>query len=249
MRCKYIGLLFAVLLPVLWPTTADAAVTFRSKSAVVNTNGTSPTITEPAGCASGDAVLAIYLTDVGGNPALPAGWTSLYNGSATTFQYRVGYTLRGGSAPSYAFTHTGNIYRELHVMCFTGSATLALDSQSSSGATSNSSSDFDPPATTPVQTTSLAIAGGADWSGSTTAWTQPAGYALISDNSAGNDAAIATKSLASTASEDPGVFTGRNNSGGASDKWAGFTITFTDASGGAAPSAPKLMLLGVGGAD
>jgi hypothetical protein len=229
--------------------TAVAAVwnAMAGYCAVFNTNGTSPTATEPASCANGDYVVALYITAAAANPTLPAGWTTLYPRATvgTSFQYIVGGIQRTGSAPSYAFTHTGNVYRELHVLCFQGAATVTLDSQSSAGTTANSSADVDPPATTAVQTTSLAVTGAVDWSGSTTTWANATGYTIRSDNSAGNDGMVESKALSASGSENPSTITGRNNGGGSSDKWNGFTITLTDA-GGAATCTPTLSLLGVG---
>jgi hypothetical protein len=217
------------------------AVTFRSKSPVFNTNGTSPTATEPAGAASGDALLALYATASGASPTLPAGWTTLYGPTTQGgVVFRVGYLIRGGSAPSYAFTHTGSVYRELHVLCFQGAAAITLDSQSSAGATGSTvSHNPDPPATTAVASSSLAVAGGINWGGSVSGWSGGAGYTVRSDNTAGNDCVIVDKSLAAPGSENPAAFSGAISGGGAQDWWDGFTVTFTDAGGGAAFLAAK----------
>lgn len=225
------------------------AVTFRSKSAAVNTSGTSPTPTEPAGAVSGDYVVALYATDTnGGNPNLPAGWATLYGRTTvgSAFQFIVGGIQRSGSAPSYAFTHTGSIYRELHVLCFQGAAAIALDSQSATGATGAATNhNPDASATTAVQSASLAVVLGINWGGSGAGgWgtTSPAGYALQSDNSVGNDCCISTKSLAASGSENPGAFTGVVAAGSQS-YWDGAVITLEDITlaGGGASIVPILM--------
>lgn len=217
------------------------AVTFRSKSAVFNTVGTSPTATEPAGAASGDYIVAVYATASGAAPTLPAGWTTLYGPTTQgAFVFRVGVISRGGSAPSYAFTHTGSVYRELHVLCFQpASGTVTLDSQSATGGTGNANGHPpDPPATTAVASASLAVTGGINWGGTITAWTAPIGYTIRSDNSAGNDCVVADKTLSASGSENPGAFAGIVV--GSQDYWDGFTITLTESAGGAAAWGPML---------
>lgn len=206
------------------------AVTFRSKSAVFNSVGTSPTATEPSGAANGDYIVAVYATTSGAAPTLPAGWTTLYGPTTQgLFVFRVGVISRGGSAPSYAFTHTGSVYRELHVLCFKpASGIVALDSQSSAGSTGNATNhNPDPPATTAVASASLAVACGINWGGSAVAWVAQAGYTIESDNTAGNDVVLSDKSLSSSGSENPGAYTGVV-SGVPEDYWDGFTITLTE---------------------
>lgn len=215
--------------------TIQCAVTFRSKSEVVG-NGTSPTPTEPSGAASGDALAAFYLTTNTGAPTFPAGWTSVYNGSSTTSAWRVGYIIRGGSAPSYAFTHTGNIYREIHVACLQGAAAITFDASSTTGSVVTSTTALpDPTAVSPVAATSMSICGGFNFGfGGSQTWVAPAGYAIRTLNTGGIDAVMATKSLASNASEDPAIFTSSGIVGAADNLWNGFVMTFTDAAGGGA---------------
>lgn len=240
-------LLIAVALALLSACTADAAVTFRSKNeSVPATTGTSPTVAEPTGCASGDMAFATYLTTASGAPTLPAGWTSIYNGSSTNTAWRVGYVQRGGSAPSYAFTHTGNIYYEVHVQCYQGAATVTFDAQSTTGAVVTSTTTLpNPTAVVAVAASSLSVAGGFNF-GIAGTWVAPAGYTIRSRTTAGTDFVIATKSLAASGSEDPAVFTFSGVPGSADNLWNGFTVTFTDAGGGAVTCAPSLTLLGVG---
>lgn len=205
------------------------AVTFRSKNEAVTT-GTSPTPTEPSGAASGDMLFAVYLTDTSGAPTLPSGWTSIYNGSSTHTAWRVGYVQRSGSSPGYAFTHTGTVYYEVHVMCLQGASTVTFDAQSTTGSVvASTSTPPNPTAVAPVQGTSLCLAGGFQF-GAATAWTAPAGYTMRTRNTAGDDVMIASKSLATNASEDPAVFSGGTPS--PDNMWNGFAVTFTDAAGG-----------------
>lgn len=209
------------------------AVTFRSKvEAIPATTGTSPTPAEPAGAASGDMMVAFYLTTNTGAPQLPTGWTSKYNGSSTASAWRVGYIQRGGSAPSYAFTHTGNIYYEVHILCLQGAATITFDAASADGAvTASTTAGPNPGSVTPVAASSLAVCGGQNFGISGT-YTAPAGYTKRTLATNGTDVVMATKSLASTSPEDPAVFT--ISAGANGNLWDGFTMTFTDAGGGGA---------------
>lgn len=217
------------------------AVTYSTRNDYTNTGG-SPTVSEPAGAASGNALLGVYICDAGGAPTLPTGWTSLYNGTQGSVTWRVGYIIRGGSAPSYTFTHTGSIYYELSVQLFVGAAAITLDSQSASGTTGNSATLPNPPATTAVASTSLAVCSGLNYGGWSGAPVAPTGYTLRY-GAGGLDFATATKALAAAGSEDPAAFGGTLASG---DWWHGFTITFTDAGGGGSPTVKTLAALGVG---
>lgn len=216
----------------------QAAVTFRSKrESVAAPTGTSPTLVEPASCAQNDMLVAFYLTTAAGAPTLPASWTTAYNGSSTNTAWRVGYIQRGASAPSYAFTHTGTIYYEVHVLCLQGATVITFDAKGTTGSVTTSTTNLpDPTAVAPVQSTSLAIAGGFNFGfGTSQTWTAPAGYTIRTLNTGGIDAVMATKTLASNASEDPAIFTSAAGPGSVDNMWNGFVMTFTDA-GGAATS-------------
>lgn len=211
------------------------AVTFRSKNQTIG-SGTSPTVGEPASAASGDALIALAICDNTGNPVKPTGWTDLYSGTSGAADFLVSWIARGGSAPSLTWTLTGSVYREVHILCLTGAVTLTLDSQSASGSTGSNNLDTvdpDPPATVAVATTSLAVAGAFHYSGSNAAWVAPSGYTIRTQNSGGavEDAVMCTKSLSASGSEDPAAILGTGLT--ANGYWNGFTVTFTDAGGGA----------------
>lgn len=217
------------------------AVTFRSAATYIDASGTSATATEPAGAASGDMLVALYSVDKGFSPALPAGWTLKFSeASASKFDVIVGYIARGGSAPSYAFTHTGTHYRFLRVICLQGAAAVTFDAASASGAKGTAqNTNPDPPAVVAVASSSLAICGGIHWAGSTAGgWTPPSGYTIRGDNGAGDDSFFATKSLSASGSEDPGVSANVTTSVN-DDYWHGFTMTFTDAGGGTKAPPPR----------
>lgn len=249
---KRLGLVVGGLL--LTVTCAQAAVTVRSKNQGGGSASTGDTtVTEPAGCASGDVEVALALADIGTSLTRPTGWTQIaaYVGSTTAMMWEVDYITRGGSAPSLTWTVTGTTkYREVYIVCLQGAAAITLDSQSATGASGTSgnttpSHDPDPPATIAVATTSLAIAGGINYGGSLAGgYTVSTGYTVQTSNVAGLSGVIESKSLSAAGSENPSAIT--NDVNGVQDYWDGFTVTFTDAGGGGCTRSPTLTLMGVG---
>lgn len=203
---------------------------FRAESHTITTSSSNPNPGEPAGTANGDFLLSLAFVDVTSTTLTsPSGWTDLYSGSVTSgFRFLVSRISRGGSAVSTTWTKSaGTFYYEVYILTIkqdTG-GTLSLDSQSSSGATGSGAHDPDPPATTAVATSTLAVTGMVFWGGSITAWTAPTNYTLRTNNAAGNDGAMATRALSASGTENPGVFTGRN---GTSQYWDGFTLTIVE---------------------
>lgn len=238
-------LLLTVIIQFIWITSSQAAVTFRSKVEFIAT-GTSPTVSEPASCANGNAEIAFYLTTNTGAPTFPAGWVSIYNSSSTNTAWRVGYIIRSG-VPNLGFTHTGSIYYELHIVCLQGAATITFDANSTTGSVVTSSTAApNPTAVVAVAGTSMSIAGGFNFgAGGLNSWGAPAGYTLRSLNTGGVDVVIATKSLIASGPEDPAIFTLTTTT--ADNMWNGFAMTFTD-TGGAVGCTPKsgLTLTGAG---
>lgn len=219
------------------------AVTFRALSSISTTRSGNETLTEPTGASNGDVIVGVMVcgsgTSTAANAIQPSGWTVLYSGTQGAFKYNVSWVQRGSSAPSYVWTIAGtSIYREVNAICLQGGAAISLDSQSSSGTAGNKANPVnpDPPATTAVASSSLAVCGGVAWQGATTTWTVSSGYVRHSDTTSGNDCAAGTKSLSAAGSENPGAFSGGANPGGNADYWDGFTITFTDVSASTAPA-------------
>lgn len=216
------------------------AATFRSKSFKTGT-GTSQTATEPASAASGDMLIALCIA--GAVISQPAGWTQAFKDTQGGVSWVVSYVSRGGSAPSLAWTWAGSVYYELHLICLQpGVNTVTFDAVSSAGGKGNASShNPDPPAVVAVATTSLAVAGGVNFTGSNAGgWTASTGYVVRSDNTAGNDAFLETKSLSASGSENPSAVA--NVGATTNDYWDGCTFTFTDEVGGAATWGPLLGL-------
>lgn len=228
------------------------AVAFRSQTfAGGGAVGTSITGVEPTGTVANDFILGLYLVGAGSAAlSIPGGWTSIFTGASSTptFRYALGYVLRGGSAPSYAFTHTGTFYRELFLFSFSGVDNgTPLDVAAVDGGNVINASGVpggpNPPAITPASADTMIVGGGSDWNGSATGtpWVAGANYTMRSDNTIGNDGVVATRLLAGGAgvSEDPGGFTGRGF-GSSSNAWS-FTLALRPA--GAAVILPDILVV------
>lgn len=191
------------------------AVSFRQESHVVG-SGTSPTLAEPAGTSPNDVLVALSVVAAASTVlTAPAGWTVLLSGSASTvFKYNLAVIWRGASAPALGWTVTGTVYREVHILAFSG-AMLPVD-VTVDGGTVAGSSVIDGPAATPAANDSMVVAGGANWAGSNaTGWVTPANYSFRTNNAAGNDAAMVSRLLVGGAgvSENPGTITGSSTTG------------------------------------
>lgn len=229
-----------------WAMPSSAAISARTPTKLVGT-GTSPTATEPTGCVSGDMLVALGESDLAGAIAQPAGWTQDYKSTQGAIAWVVSHVARGGSAPSLTWTVTGSVYREVHIFCLhPASGTAALDSSSAAGTSGNgATANPNPPATTAVASTSMAIAGGINNAGALTGgWTASTGYTMESTKATGDSGFLEFKSLVASGSEDPAAVA--NAPGATTDFWNGFTMTFTESGGGGAAVVPQRMLIGVG---
>jgi hypothetical protein len=217
------------------------AIAFRNKTMVKGT-GTSVTGTEPAGTVQNDVLVAFYTTDgVTTSLGVPTGWTSLSSGVSITPQqnYLVCYIVRGASAPSLTFTHVGSIYRELHILGFSGvDTTYPIDEYETVPSTNAVGNNPNPPAAIANSSASMALALGYTFSGSDTGgYGAPSGYSVNSDNTAGNDLVIASKLLSSSGSENPAAFT--NTVANSGDNWAATLLLAP--SGVGAPTAGHIL--------
>lgn len=240
-------LLLAVAFIVVAGSFADAAVAVRAGKTFVSALGTSPTVAEPAGAASGDVLVAIAICDVAGAVTLPAGWTTPtgYRATQGVIAFAAGYVARGASAPNLTFGLTGSVNYEIHIVALSpGVNTVSFDSASAAGAVGAGVSHApDPPATIAVKTTSMAVAGGVNFGGALAGgWGASTGY-VIDNATAGNDGFLETKSLVASGSENPAAVTNFPTTG-VPDWWDGFTMTFTDQTGAAA--LPQRSVIGVG---
>lgn len=212
------------------------AVTFRAASQTfAASGGTNLTGTEPAGVVSGDVLIACIEVD-GANVTKPTGWTDLFGGMVTigVSRFLVSYIVRGGSAPSYVWAHGASTFDELDIIALkTSGGTIALDSQSSSGATGTTSNHQpDSGSTTAVAASSFAVSIGANAVGANaSAIVAPTGYTLNSINTASTDIAMAGKSLSAAGPENPAAFAGFAT-GTTTGWWDGGTVTFTDVASG-----------------
>lgn len=245
-----------------WVEPIHAAASYRSGTFDIG-NATLGTITEiePAGCANGDVLVALTNTQNTAGSfetiAAPSGWTTLYSGNqknaGTTcsggsdcIEWNVAWIARGGSAPNLSWTTAGaGNYFEAYILCFTGVTNTALDSQSSAGSSGDALHNPNPPATTAVSASAIAVTGMVTWGGcGTGGCTPPTGY-TNPRLSTGDGAAVAYRVLSSAGSEDPSAFT---NIGGTTELmyWDGFTITLTPSGGGGPTCGHNLSLLHVG---
>lgn len=201
------------------------AVAFRAASTAGYGNGANALAgTEPAGTVQNDVLLAQLIVNAtsGSAPSLPALWTPIFSGltaagGAAHFYYLVALIVRGASAPALGFT-TGatSAYRELNILGFSGCDTTTPLDASANGTPVNAVNP-DPPAVTAVSSAAMAVCLGAQWNGSTTSWTAPAGYTRRSLNNAGNDSTIGTKLLSVSGAEDPAAWSGGSTT---NDCWA-----------------------------
>lgn len=199
------------------------ALAFRAESHVVTT-GSTVTITEPTGTVQGDIIVGISL--VAGSSAtnvIPIGWTSLFSGTSATsqFTYNLCYVVRGSSAVSTAFSHSGSPYYEIHLLSFSGGSTAnPIDNSAQATSTSGVNVNPDAPSVTANAANTMAVAFGVNWVGSKAGgWVPPSGYTLVSSNGNNYDTAVATKPLSATGAENPGTFSGVVTTGTA-DVWA-----------------------------
>jgi hypothetical protein len=209
-------------------------IAFRAEAHVIGTGASPTTGSEPTGTVQGDVLVALFIVDSTASTTvgIPAGWTSLYTSVSPSNQFRQNlcYIVRGASAPSLAFTHSGNssTYRELYILGFSGCSTSSpIDASANGGYTTGIALNPDPPAVTAVSNAAMAIAVGINRAGSSTcgSWVAPTGYTIRSDNTPANDGAIATKLLSVAGSENPSAFSGVASSG-SQDAWQA-TVTLT----------------------
>lgn len=224
------------------------AIAFRAANTAVVGTGTSPTAVEPSGTTSGDVILATFIVDSpGGTPGIPSGWTSVWSGasSGTHFRYNICYVVRGGSAPSLVFTLTGSQYRELRLFTYSGvDGTTPIDSQSTVASVGSTSILPDPPATTAVSSSAMALVWMDFWGGAPVGgWTAPAGYTMRGTTDAAAYG-MAEKQLSASGSEDPAKFGG--TPAGTDDGVAMVLTLKPSAGGGGGATVKTLAQLGVG---
>lgn len=208
-----------------------ASPAFRSSASGTGVD-TSFTGSDPAGAASGDGLIFMILVGLSHSGFTINGvWNAVPNcnnlavGSA--FQAYTYYTLRGGSAPSYAVSWTTSQYFEYSIFAYSGVVGASFIDASQTTA-SSSGTDVNPPAITATTANTKALALAWHWAG----WggggaTAPAGYALRY-GPATIDHALADIDVAAAGSVDPGAF----GSAGGSDVWRGMTIALASEAGG-----------------
>lgn len=190
-------------------TGGGADANFRSKAEVNTTATGNSTVAEPASAAANDVFWALAICDAAGSITLPAGWTSLYNGTAGgNFDYNLAWIRRGGSAPSLTWVIGGtSIYREIHVLAYSGVVTVGNPYEASADGGVVTTTTPDAPSVTTVNANSRVIAWAISWAGITSTPTVPAGYTHRTRNSVGVDDIVAADILKVVAgSENPAAW-------------------------------------------
>lgn len=216
------------------------AIAFRAESHTGGTLNVNPTGTEPTGTVQNDILVALF----GGNelnataPTAPSGWTTLANNSINLvasdwLSWNLAWIRRGASAPALGWTGGAAGYSELIIFCFSGvDTTTAIDSQSSTGGTGNTAGhNSDPPATTAVSSSAMAVCCGVMWQGNVSGYGAPTGY-TIPYTGAGEVSAFAYRLLSSSGVDNPGAFSGVSSGGADHTYWDGFTVTLKPAAAG-----------------
>jgi hypothetical protein len=200
-------------------------ITFRSKNEVIGTGGNA-TVTEPASAAQNDVMWAVAFCDTAATLSAPSGWTVLWSGTASaTFKYNIAWIRRGASAPSLTWTIGSSVYREVHVVCYSGVVTSGNPYEASADGGVTSSANPDCPSVTTVNANAMVLAIGINWGGSNTAWGAPAGYTIRLRNTAGDDGILSEKKVVSAGAENPAAYTG--GSGNSLVTWQG-TVALQD---------------------
>lgn len=190
---------------------------------------------EPAGTAQGDMLIALFRAHADSAPSvtLPALWTEIpaLAGTQGVFTWKVGYILRGASAPDldFAYTNPGNPVAIVAILAIQSGGTITFDSVSAAGASGVGAVNPDPGSTTALAASSLSVA--MAW-GAITSYTASTGYAALTDPTFGGAFFVETKSLSAAGAENPSALGGTPD--GAFEYWHGFASTWTDAPPGTA---------------
>lgn len=212
------------------------AVAYRSSSSTHGT-GTDVTPAEPAGAAQGDVLTALCIA-FAATITIPSGWTSIYSGAASSYNYNLCRIVRGATAPSYTFGISASVFRQASIVCKSGA-----DGATPYSATATTgyltATNPDPPSASPGTVDGLSLAVCAH-NESANPFVAPTGYTLVG-NTALSDIGMAYKLLSSTAAENPAAFTGPAAIGDV----VAFTL-LVQPSSVTSPSAPSA---GTGGGD
>jgi hypothetical protein len=188
------------------------AIAFRSKNETVTT-ALDATVVEPAGAALNDVMLGVVAAASTATIGAPALWTELYSGNAVDFKFWIGWLRRTSSAPSLTWTTGSSIYREAHVLCYSGVDTTGSPIDNSDMNINNKVQDTanpNPPPIYAVDPNAMAVAIIIDWAGSASAWNGPTGYTIRTRNTTGDDVSVADKLLTVSGIEDPAAVLNRS---------------------------------------
>lgn len=220
-----------------------AAPAYRSIDTDYGT-GTSFTMSEPSGAASGDGLLAFFVIE-DNHSALspPSGWTavpSCNNIDVGTFHAYAYYIQRGGSAPALGVSWTTSKYYEWTIVAYSGvSGASFVDASAASTPSTGTGPDCPAITTTVADTRIVTVA--YHWSGFNPA-TPPPGHTLRLSGFV--DIPVADATQATAGSVDPGTWDDAEGS----DRQMALTIALAPTGGGGGGGAfgPRRSLMGVG---
>jgi hypothetical protein len=199
-RLMLVGLLLG-----LW-TPAEAAIAYRSQTSAASITGFTDVVTEPAGVAAGDVLIACVQQADFNAFTTPAGWTTLYSGLAGdgSVTYWFGYIARGESVPDLTWTFTTSSYRNEVVFAFSGVNTSAPIHTSAQLAVTVSTGLPQAPAVTASVTNTWAVL--CAWKNDIAPdWIAPTGYTIR--GATDQDAVQADRAIAASGVETPPAFT------------------------------------------
>jgi hypothetical protein len=193
-------------------------IAFRNRNQVVGT-GTNATVTEPASAALNDVFWALAVCGNAATLTEPSGWTVRYSGTATgntSFKYNLAWIRRGSSAPSLTWTISSSVYREVHVLAYSGVVTSGNPYEASVDGGFSTGTNPDCPSVTTIDANAMVLAFAVNFFGSSSAWGAPSGYTIRVRNTAGDDCVVAEKKVAVAGAENPAAYTG---GGGTETQW------------------------------
>ncbi len=196
--------------------------------------GTAFTAVEPSASIGNFELMIAYggLTTSTTTVNLPPGWAIIpsLSGAQDNIVWRVGYLIRGSTAPNMNVAYTGTDFVAAVVTTVQSTGgTIKIDSISSIGTSGNGAVAPNPPATIANASTALSLALGMNYAG--VQWLPPLGYiehdGTTTATGGYGDIGLAFKPLTTAGVEDPGPFNAVGGVFPSGGWWNGFTMTLT----------------------
>jgi hypothetical protein len=175
------------------------AAALRSVSSANNFAASSTlTFSEPSGAQPGDILFLFVYNASTTIPTLPTGWTLLQTSGTTGKTFRLGYIVRGASAPSLIAGIDSSAGGGGDMLCISGATATGV--VVSSATTANTATP-DPPAVTATSDGGFTVGCATHNAGGGT-WTVSAPYAWVGTGNGGYGA-VEYRAAAPTGSNDP----------------------------------------------